>query len=1062
MAAAVTIAGGIIGGMVGAPNVGIILGSILGNLLFPPKGQDTVGPRLSDLKIQTSTYGTSVPTVYGRTRLSGNVIFSTEKKEHEHKEQQGGLKGGGGGPTSTTFTYTVTMAVALCEGPIAGVPKIWANGKLIYNVSDTASSSTIINSGLKAKQIRFYRGTDTQMPDPAIESIVGKENTSAYRGTAYIVFEDLDITEWGNIPNLEFEVNKSGDPHFSKRDLGKIGRAQNKINQIIQNGILVVNSSKAIEENPLCWVFSDYGNGKMYIARILNQNGDTQILKEIKHPNPELKPPYSNFLYKENNYNDKVIVVIDGLGDYYLIDENGQVTFLCSKDNIRPFKYSQCYDNNIMMCKFKNGGFGYEDGAYFYDSNNLRLIGFIADKDLISYNNIYPVASKSYLYILQPKAGGELIIKKYSRSDFRYLGTIDNSILPSTPDFNSINKICTFNDKLIYNGSIKDESLYYLIDINSIEILKINGFTANEVKDTSAQILYTYLVDNFFYNKDYLYSYNFASTDITLDVIIIDQFLKSGQSLDLIDVSELADITIHGYLIAKKDAIRSNIERLLQLYFVDCVESDGVIKFVKRGGNIAVTIPEEDLSVHGYGTELPDNMLIERIQNVDLPSKLVVTYMDLDGSFQIGSQYASRQATNGVQNIKTVEAPITLKADEAKRMSDILLQEAWQGRNTITIQIGSKYCYIEPTDIIQTYKYGSLYTLRVLEIDEQNNIYILKCITEDVTKYTQEAIGAPLPKPDEEVKGPEMSFFFDLDIPLLRDQDDGLGCYIATSGSITNKKWGGCVLYESLDKGISFQQYKTTGLLATTGFATTKLQGFYSGYVIDKINKVIVRCNKQLESIDINSLFNNANGAIIGNEIIQFQNAVLIADGMYELSNLIRGKFGTEQYIMQHNIGDRFVLLESSSIDILKLSSADYDKEKIFKAVSPGTYEDTTAPNIFTYRAVAQECYSPVHLGGGRDNNGNAYLKWIRRGRLNNSWNDKIDVPLGEDIESYEIDILDGSNKVKRTIKSDKQSAIYTIEDQIKDFGSKQTKINFNVYQMSANRGRGFPANGII
>ena len=99
---------------------------------------------------------------------------------------------------------------------------------------------------------------------------------------------------------------------------------------------------------------------------------------------------------------------------------------------------------------------------------------------------------------------------------------------------------------------------------------------------------------------------------------------------------------------------------------------------------------------------------------------------------------------------------------------------------------------------------------------------------------------------------------------------------------------------------------------------------------------------------------------------------------------------------------------------------------------------------------------APVHARGTRSS-GDLTLTWIRRTRIGgDSW-DGIDVPLGEDEERYEIDILDDGNVV-RTLAATSPSAVYSAADQTSDFGSPQASISLRIYQMSATRGRGTPA----
>ena len=120
---------------VGYAALGFSIGSAIGNLLFPPGGKDAYqeGPRLGDLKAQTSVYGMPIPIPYGSTRIAGNVIWAANIVETTHTQTHRNRGKGGGGSTSTqtTYTYSQSFAVGLWEGPITGVRKIWANGKLI-------------------------------------------------------------------------------------------------------------------------------------------------------------------------------------------------------------------------------------------------------------------------------------------------------------------------------------------------------------------------------------------------------------------------------------------------------------------------------------------------------------------------------------------------------------------------------------------------------------------------------------------------------------------------------------------------------------------------------------------------------------------------------------------------------------------------------------------------------------------------------------------------------------------------------------------------------------------
>lgn len=178
-------AGAILGRAAGA-----LAGYAIDQVLFGAR-RKVQGPRLSDLEVQASTEGAPIPRVYGRARLTGQIIWAT--KFEEVSETEGGGKGGPQVST-TTFSYFANFAVALCEGPISRIGRIWADGKLLDQAAFT---------------FRVHFGDEAQEADSLIAA---KEegDAPAYRGTAYVVFERMPLADFGNrIPQLSFEVFRS-------------------------------------------------------------------------------------------------------------------------------------------------------------------------------------------------------------------------------------------------------------------------------------------------------------------------------------------------------------------------------------------------------------------------------------------------------------------------------------------------------------------------------------------------------------------------------------------------------------------------------------------------------------------------------------------------------------------------------------------------------------------------------------------------------------------------------------------------------------------------------------
>ena len=180
-----TAVGGPIGGAIGA-----LLGSQVDHRIFKPATRE--GARLAELKITTSSYGMPIPRHFGRMRVSGQIIWSTDLVEHREKQ------GGKGSPSVNAYTYTASFAVALGSRPIGAIGRIWADGKLLRGAAGDMKV---------AGTLRLHSGTGDQAADPLLAAAEGAARCPAYRGTAYAVFENLQLAEFGNrIPNLSFEV----------------------------------------------------------------------------------------------------------------------------------------------------------------------------------------------------------------------------------------------------------------------------------------------------------------------------------------------------------------------------------------------------------------------------------------------------------------------------------------------------------------------------------------------------------------------------------------------------------------------------------------------------------------------------------------------------------------------------------------------------------------------------------------------------------------------------------------------------------------------------------------
>ncbi|MGR3496843.1 baseplate multidomain protein megatron [Citreimonas sp.] len=166
------------------------------------QGSDAVETgRIDRFHLTGAGEGTPIAQVLGRMRVGGHVIWASEFTEHVRERGGGGGKGAPATPGVREHSYSVSLALALCEGQITSVGRVWADG------AELATNDL---------NMRVYPGTADQLPDPKIEAVEGVGLVPAYRGTAYVVIEDLDLGRFGNrVPQFSFEVTR---PDLSNTD----------------------------------------------------------------------------------------------------------------------------------------------------------------------------------------------------------------------------------------------------------------------------------------------------------------------------------------------------------------------------------------------------------------------------------------------------------------------------------------------------------------------------------------------------------------------------------------------------------------------------------------------------------------------------------------------------------------------------------------------------------------------------------------------------------------------------------------------------------------------------
>ena len=517
---------------------------------------------------------------------------------------------------------------------------------------------------------------------------------------------------------------------------------------------------------------------------------------------------------------------------------------------------------------------------------------------------------------------------------------------------------------------------------------------------------------------------------------------------------------VDAIVIDRAMAARQVLEMMAIVHPLDLVESEGVIKVKPKLGRAPVaTLGLSDITA---GDDARDRYVLRRAQETDLPRAVNIAYGDPVADDQPGNAEARRLGTVSSTVVNHQVAAIMAEA-KARAAAEILLHEIWAGRERISFGLPPSWLKLEPGDVIGFAPTGDRYVLTEIADGEARRVegrrFEPLIYAPVVEKRRSRSVAAPaaLPVP--------ASVF--LDGPLLRDEDADHAGYIAAFSS----PWPGAVAF--------WRSPTTSGYALDTAVSLAAVMGvtvadFHSGPAgrWDKGNTLSVQLHGgTLASASELAVLNGANAIAVENsagewEIVQFVTATLTAALKYDLTQLLRGQRGSE-HAMEDPVaaGARVLLLDSARLRQPGIATGDVGLPLNWK-IGP-LNRDISAPSydtkIVTLSGKGRRPLSPVHVSGATDSGtGDVTISWVRRTRIGgDSW-DQVEVPLGEDAEAYEVDILDPAGTVLRTLTSTTPSVAYTAADQTADFGAPQAAYTVRIHQISQFYGRGTGREAII
>lgn len=1078
------IVGAIVGFFVGGGPTGALYGAqvgmLAGSYLDPPKLPTTSGPRISDLTVQTSTYGAVIPRVYGAAAVTGNIIWvegGQIKETITVSKQKSGGKGGGSKAKTRTYSYSATFAVGICEGPIVGIRRIWIGPELWYDAGAT-DPETIVASNAQLSNVGIYLGTSTQSPDPRIQAEKGAGSTPAWLGLAYLVFYDLQLAKYGNSlagAQVKVEVVQSGnvDPYpYATSDVSNSVYRSVAFDGTVFCGVSANSPHNAVvSEYGFEW--TEYTTGiSGYVYGVCSDGAGTLLA-------------YGNALiYKSTDHGVTwTDVSPSGISTPVVSMAYNGSSFLAITDNTyrKPFYTSsdgtfwEPQNHNIAF----SGAYGFsgdspllwhqESGKWYFLNPDSGSYGGIFSSPTgigASWTNVRPRGSD--IWTVPPKGcvhKGRILF---------CVGAGANTVLWSDDGTNWNLGDCNFQG----SAWVSDGDRVWVIqgrfsagnvagNYSDTGIGDWTSWTGPMSSNHSAICVRSTIVclpiggappDNaYVINKLFV-----GAGDILLSSIVSSECLLTGLlSSGDIDVSALTQ-GVHGIRIGSVGSVRSVLEALQSAYFFDARQHGYKIQFVNRGGSAVVTIASSDLDARSDGAQPGVSVTLSREMDSQLPRRVLVRHLDPSREYDAGEQYAERLIT-AARGESTVDLPIVLSTAEAAGLAEVLLYLYWMERIDVSFRLPPTYQQIEPADVVTVPTSEGSMDVRVTQISYTSDGR-LECAGKPARPavYTAAALGVGSSATGVTTIGAAgATSFMLLDLPRISGEQDA-GALLAIGYGSTSG-WPGGVLLQSTDSGANWYSVADFERPGGAAGSATNTIGSADARIIDAASVLAVTLvSGDLYSVAESSMLAGENHFAYGAhgrwEIIAARTCALVSGKSYNLSNMLRGRFGTESAMSTHQVGDSVVLLDAGHMLAVGMSSSAIGVPYLYRGITIGEDIGSDINHSFTFSARYLLPLSPVYLNGSIDpSSGDWSLTWMRRTRVGGDWRDGVDAELGETTEKYEIDIFsDGSYAVvKRTIAMTSSVASYPSTQQVSDFGSNQSTLYLRVYQLSGSVGRG-------
>lgn len=1004
------------------------------------------GPRLESLDVTTADYGTPLTYFWGKRRLEGCPIIWAEKLRE--KKVTSKTKGG----KYSEYKYYGTFAIAIADHPIDAISRIWMDKHLVYDATKAGPISPIIgfvealtsSSPVKltrGKNMRVYLGSETQLPDPRMESWCedryGVDSCPAYRGLSYLVFEELPLEKFGNrIPQLTVEAVNDPDANrpwdtVGDQDAGGFNFAPDYSRFHINGTFYDAATLEPIYSGVSGQLGSD-GNVWTYTDGLGAGGG-----------------PYVKRYFDDGRFSDNDIIAPHPIDSIKVVRQS-------TGDAVCFFPYASIET----VVQYVNGPeiialeIPFVPSDYVNDSDdNLWAIGD-AGTSLKGYCFSGPLAGTTRSFTTSASTAA---VKAWYNSDGNivlcqsdYVWILDNNWaeLDSATGLSGVHAAAVPGGYTFWRIGTTQAYEYNSLTLSLVRTITLadwkneNGGSAGSY-DPISHALITF--PNAVTGTTWRYLDRVGASQSLLSDVIEDVAGWCGASVDVTDLDQV----VAGYSVTQGSG-KDMIAPLLDVHDVTVRPHDFTVQFQKRGKASLGTILTSEFVREG---DEPRYSVVIK-QDTDIPRKLTLNFAD-SGKDQQANTVISQRPLDSVDGQRTQQIDMTTYVAtpaEAQQFSDRYFRRLWNEREEISLALSAQRLAIEPGDAYNLSLDGVERYARCVETTFAGGRINTRWVRDALSfNALSSGEGADMEGRDEDelfISTPTRGIV--LDLPLLQDvHNDTNPLFYYGAGSYSTSNWPGATIFERDAEG-DYVEWNSVAAAdkAAWGYATEAWDAA-DYHVWDNATSVNVNVKGELTSrteaeIDANPTINMA---VLGDEVFNFKTATLQGDGSYTLSGFKRGRRGTEWAIGDHAEGDLFVLAEDLTHDARGLS--DIGTEYTFKAQSGGRALEGASAFTETLDAASLKPYAPAHFKGVRNTVTNDWVfTWTRRTRVGGRWTGLTTIPLGETTESYKVRIYNGST-LERTLTVSSETATWTSAQQVTDLGSNQTSVTATVCQVA-------------